>query len=356
MKHIFVSPITMKKVIVVLVVLISNLSLAQIGGEHAYQFLDLDFNSRSMALGGDFVLANDGDINLSVANPAAISDKMDKHLSLNHAIFPSGINYGQIVYGKNTEKFGLFTGHMRYVSYGKFARMDEFGIEQGSFTAGDYAVGVGYGYQLNKYFSIGANLNTIFSHYESYSSFGVAADVSTMFYDEESNITAVLIARNIGYQLKGFTKSNHEPLPVEILAGVSYRFHHAPFRISMMGHDLMDWDLSYNIPGATETIDALTGDTIPAFKAKFTEKLFRHLNFGVEITPNDNFAIRLGYNYNRRKSLGIDGRMGISGFSAGVGFKIKKFEFDYALAVYSSAGASNMFTITTNLNEWYRKE
>lgn len=346
----------MKKATIILLILVSNLSIAQIGGEHAYQFLDLDFNSRSMALGGDFVLVNDGDINLSVANPASISDKMDNNLSLNHAIFPSGINYGQIAFGKQTNKHGVFTTHMRYVSYGKFARTDKFGVEQGDFTAGDYAIGVGYGHQLNKYFSIGANVNTIFSHYESYSSFGLASDVSTMFHDDKSNITAVLVARNIGYQLKGFTKGNNEPLPLEVLAGVSYKFHHAPFRISMMGHDLMDWDLSYNIPGATETIDALTGDTIPVFKAKFPEKLFRHLNFGIEIALNDNFAIRLGYNYNRRKSLGIDGRMGISGFSGGVGFKIKKFEFDYALAVYSSSGASNMFTITTNLNEWYKKE
>ena len=83
--------------------------------------------------------------------------------------------------------------------------------------------------------------------------------------------------------------------------------------------------------------------------------MFRHVNFGVEIIPSDNFAIRLGYNVNRRASLGVENRMGISGFSAGIGFKVKKFEFDYALASYSAAGLSNMFTITTNLNEWYRK-
>ncbi len=346
----------MKKLLSIIFVVITSWASAQIGGQHAYQFLDLDFNSRSMGLGGDFVLANDGDINLAVANPALVNDKIDKKLSLNHAIFPSGINYGQVVYGKNTSKAGMFTAHLRYVSYGRFTRTNETGVEEGKFTAGDYAVGVGYGHQLNKYFSIGANLNTIFSHYETYTSFGLAADVTTMFHDEKSNVTAVLMARNIGYQLKGFTKNNHEPLPIELLAGVSYKFHHAPFSLSVMGHDLMDWDMSYNIPGATETIDALTGDTIPAFKAKFAEKLFRHLNFGVEISPTDNFAIRLGYNFNRRKNLGIENRMGVSGFSAGIGFKIKKFEFDYALAVYSSAGASNMFTITTNLNEWYRKE
>jgi len=345
----------MKLNIFLITILLSNLSFAQIGGEHVYQFLDLDFNSRSMGLAGDFNLAKDDDINLAVSNPALISSNMDKNLSLNHAIYPSGINYGQIVYGKALEK-GNFTGHLRYVEYGKFNRTDVNGEEQGTFTAGDYAIGIGYGRQLNKLFSIGANVNAILSHYESYSSFGVSTDIAAMYFNDETNISAVVMARNVGVQIKGYTKQNHEQLPIEILAGISYKFHHAPFRFSMMGHDLTDWDLSYNIPGATETIDALTGDTIPVFRATFVEKLFRHLNFSAEISPTDNFSVRLGYNFNRRKSLGVDKRMGISGFSAGVGFKVKKFEFDYALAVYSAAGASNMFTISTNINQWYKKE
>ncbi|MGV6862720.1 MAG: type IX secretion system protein PorQ [Putridiphycobacter sp.] len=345
----------LKNWLILLVNLFSFAALAQNGGEHTYQFLDLDFNSRSMALGGDFAVVNDDDINIAVANPAMISQKMDKKLSLNHAIFPSGINFGQVVYGKNT-KYGMFTGHLRYVSYGRFTRTSETGLEEGKFTAGDYAAGIGYGHQLNKYFSIGGNANVIFSHLESYTSVGVSGDMAIQFFDDKSNITAILQAKNIGYQLKSYTKQNKEPLPLELLAGISYKFHHAPFRLSMMAHDLTQWDLSYNIPGAVPTIDVLTGDTIPVPQASFVEKTFRHLNFGVEILPTDNFSIRLGYNFNRRKSLGVEGRMGIGGFSAGVGFKIKKFEFDYALAVYSAAGASNMFTITTNLAEWRKNE
>jgi len=346
----------MKKLILFLSLLISLASTSQIGGQNTYQFLDLDFNSRSMSLGGDFALAVDGDINLSVANPASITDKMDNSLSLNHAIFPSGINYGQIAYGKNFEKLGTFTGHLRYVAYGSLKRYDEFGVAQGTFTAGDYALGIGYAKKLNEYFSIGGNFNLIFSHLESYESFGIGVDISTQFHDPKSNITAVVIARNIGYQIIGYTPDNHEDMPTELLAGISYKFHHAPFKISLMGHDLSTWDLSYNIPGAVETYDVLTGDTIPVPSAGFVEKLFRHVNFGVEILPTKNFSIRLGYNINRRLALGVENRMGISGFSAGVGFKIKKFEFDYGISFYSASGISNMFTITTNLNEFQRKK
>lgn len=329
---------------------------AQVGGTHAWQFLDLDFSARSLALGSDFVPLKDGDINLAVTNPASITDEMDNQLTMNHFIYPAGINYGMLAYGKTFEKLGTFTGHLRYVSYGKFTRTDAAGIEQGTFTAGDYAMGTGYAKQLNKYFSIGANFNLLFSHYETYSAFGIGGDIATMFHDDKSNISISLIARNIGYQFKGFTSKNHEPLPTEVIAGISYKFHHAPFRLSLVGTDLTQWDLTYNDPTLVPTIDQLTGDTIPVPRASFVQKLGYHTNFGLEILPTENFFIRIGFNYQRRNSMGVVDRMSVGGFSFGVGFKVKKFAFNYSIAIYSAAGTSNVFSITTNLNEWKKKE
>jgi opacity protein-like surface antigen len=330
--------------------------IAQTGGTNAWQFLDLDFSARSLSLASDFVPLKDGDINLAVSNPASITPEMDNNLSMNHFIYPAGINYGMLAFGKNFEKLGTFTGHLRYVSYGKFTRTDASGIEQGTFTAGDYAMGTGYAKQLNKYFSIGGNFNLLFSHYETYSAFGVGADVATMFHDDKSNITISLVARNIGYQLKGFTSKNHEPLPTEVVAGISYKFHHAPFRLSLVGTDLTRWDLTYNDPSLVPTIDQLTGDTIPVPTSSFIQKVGYHTNFGLEILPTENFFLRIGFNYQRRNSMGVVDRMSVGGFSFGVGFKVKKFAFNYGIAIYSAAGTSNVFSITTNLNEWKRKE
>lgn len=328
---------------------------AQQGGKHTFQFLDLDFSARAMGLGGDFMAVKDGDIDLAVANPALITADISNQLSLNHFFFPSGINYGQLNYARDFENAGTFVGHLRYVSYGQFARTNEQGIEEGTFTAGDYSLGVGYGKALNKYFSIGANTNFLFSHYETYTSVGVGVDVASTFYDDKSNITAVLIARNIGFQLKGFTAGNREPLPIEVLAGLSYKFHHAPFRLSIMGTDLTNWDLTYNDPTLVPTIDQLTGDTIPVPRANFITKLAYHMNYGLEILPKDNFFIRIGYNFARRNALGPDGRKGASGLSFGLGLNLKQFHFNYGVAFYSSAGASNALSITYNLEEKRKK-
>lgn len=80
-----------------------------------------------------------------------------------------------------------------------------------------------------------------------------------------------------------------------------------------------------------------------------------HTNFAVELLPSDNFFVRVGFNYQRRDALGIVDRKGASGFSFGFGLRTKKFEFNYGLAFYSAAGASNVFGITTNFSDWTRK-
>jgi hypothetical protein len=340
---------------ILLVSFFSTTAFGQLGGQNSFQFLDLDFNARSLSLGGDFIGLKDDGLNLAVANPASITTEMDGNFALNHFLFPSGINYGQFAYGKSTEKYGSFVGHLRYVSYGKFTRTDEAGNEQGTFTAGDYALGLGYGKELNKYFSIGGNLNFIFSHLESYTAVGVGVDIASTYYNEEANFTATIVARNIGYQIKGYTKDNHEPLPLEVLAGASYKFHHAPFRLSIMATDLTNWDLTYNDPTLLPTIDKLTGDTIPVPTASFVQKVAYHTNFGFELVPSDNFFLRVGFNYQRRNGLGIVDRKGASGFSFGFGLKTKKLEFNYGVAFYSAVGASNVFGVTTNFSKWNRK-
>lgn len=345
----------MKIKLFILAVLSLTYASAQTGGQHTYQFLDLDFNARSLSLGGDFIAMKDNDLDLAVSNPSLITEKMSGDLALNHFIYPSGINYGQLAYAKTMGEVGTFTGHLRYVSYGSFTRTDETGIEQGTFTAGDYALGVGYGKSLNKFFSIGANLNLVFSHLESYTSFGFGVDVASTFHNEEQNLTVSLLARNIGYQIKGYTSDNHEPMPLEVLAGLTYKLKHAPFRFSLVVKDLTTWDLTYNDPTLTSQIDQLTNDTIPVPKSSFVKKAAYHTNFGVELVASDNFFFRIGFNYQRRDGLGIVDRKGASGFSFGFGLNTKKFEFNYGLAFYSAVGASNVFGITTNFSKWTRK-
>lgn len=348
----------MKKIIFIFLCLTTTakITLAQIGGQNSYQFLDLDFNARSVALGGDFGVVKDDDINLSIINPAAITNNMNSNVALNHAFYPAGISVGQLLLGHDFSKIGTVIMHLRYANYGRFTQRDITGVEIGKFTAGDYAFGASYGKKLNERFSIGGTVNFILSQYESYFSFGTGVDFSVMYHNPKSQLTTTILARNIGIQIKGYTKNNRETLPVELLAAVSYKLPHAPFRFSLTLHDLNTLDLTYNDPNAKPIIDDFSQDTIPVYKASVAEKIFRHVNFGIEILPTETFFIRLGYNFDRRQTFSIADRTTISGFSGGFGFKVKKLHVNYSVAFHSPAGVNNMLSITSNFESWKRKD
>ena len=55
----------------------------------------------------------------------------------------------------------------------------------------------------------------------------------------------------------------------------------------------------------------------------------RHLIFGIEFIPLDNFYLRAGYNYQRRQELKISNRTAMVGFSWGFGIRISKFHLSY---------------------------
>lgn len=347
----------MKKLLfpILVILCISINTFGQIGGQHAFQFLDLEFNARSTALGGDFGTVNDNDINLSIVNPASINRTMHQNVAINHSFYPAGINIGQLMLGYNFKKLGPVVMHLRYANYGQFKQTDITGVETGKFTAGDYALGVSYGKKLNERFSIGGTVNMLISQYESYLAIGTGVDFSAMYHNPEKQLTAVVSARNVGLMFKSYSKSNREPLPTELLASISYRLPHAPFRFSLTLHDLNRFGLSYVDPNAQVTIDDFTQDTIPIAKAGIAEKIFRHVNFGIEIIPTETFFIRLGYNFDRRQTFTIENKTTISGFSGGFGFKVKKLHINYSVAFYSPAGTSNMLSITSNFAEWNRK-
>ena len=84
-------------------------------------------------------------------------------------------------------------------------------------------------------------------------------------------------------------------------------------------------------------------------KIKFSDKVLRHLIINSEILISKGFNLRIGYNFERRKELGIENKMGLSGLSGGFGIRINRFNISYGYAKYHIAGGSNSFTVSTTL-------
>lgn len=335
-----------------LVLLISPFINAQNGGTDTYEFLDLTYSARVAAIGGSGIAVKDNDPNLALQNPALLNKEMDNQLTLNYTNYFTDINYGYTSFTKHYDSVGTFNLGMRYVNYGEFEERDAGGNKLGTFKAGEYAIVMGYGRELNQYFSVGANLNTIISSLYDYNSFGMTVDLGGTYYKKESGFTASLVLKNMGAQFTTYDNDNREPIPFEIQAGISKRLKNVPLRFSLIAHSLETPDLTYK--NQIDSGNSLLGDTEEEKdKDGFFENVARHSIVSLEFIPSENFIIRFGYNYQRRRELLVEEKTGLVGFSFGFGLRISKFHLSYGRAAYHQAGATNTFSVVTRISDFY---
>lgn len=349
----------MKKLIFTVLLFSSFNAFTQIGGTNTYEFLNVPVSGRVGALGGNVIAVNDNDPTLSMANPSLLNPQMSGMVTLSYLNYFADINQGYVSYVKDFKKFGTFSAGIKYINYGEFLETDEGGNELGSFTAAEHALIIGWGKEIiDSTLSVGANLKPIYSDFYQYYSSGIAADVSATYTNLKNGFTAALLFKNMGTQFSTFNEHNvKEPLPFEIQAGVSKKFKHVPFRLSVDIIQLQNWNLSYNDSIIeTNNNENLTDEEKGELnKTSLLNETFRHLVFGGEFVPSKSFMLRFGFNFKRRQELALDNKPGLVGFSWGFGFRVKKFHISYGSARYHLAGSSNHFTITTNLSEYYRK-
>ena len=349
---IFMNRYTQLLLLAVFTLFLSFNSMSQIGGESTYNFLNLSNSARAAAMGGNFVAIDDNDITLSVTNPSIISPEMDNQIALSFVDYYSDINYGFASYSKTIPKYGSFVASVQYINYGEFIYTNNLGEEEGTFTANENAIMLGWGRALDSSFSIGANVKFISSFMETYSSYGVAVDIAGTYNNRKKQLTASLVFRNIGRQIKNYNPDVYESLPFEIQFGVSKRLQHLPFRYSLLLTNLQTFDLSYIDPNdIANQPDPFTGE-VPDNTDNFGKKVLRHVVVGGEFLPTKNFSVRVGYNYRRRQEMKVDTKRSTVGFSWGIGFRVSKFQFNYSRAAYHLVGSPNYITITTNLNSF----
>jgi len=328
---------------------------AQLGGSKTFMFLNMSNSARVSALGGNYVPVYDHDITLAYSNPSLISEKMHNQLSINYLNYFADVNAGFLAYGRHFKKAGTFVATLQFLGYGDFTERDEVGQELGSFSASEYALTIGWSKKLTDHLQMGVNLKNIYSKLESYSSYGIAADVALSYIREKKGFTSSLIIKNIGSQISTYTGDRREPIPFEIQWGTSKKFEHAPFRLVLLINDMQKWDLTYSDPNKEPDIDPFTGEPVDDKGWEWGDKLMRHTVFGVEFAPGKgNFLVQLAYNYRRRQELKIASRTAMVGFSFGFGIKISKFKLSYSHANYHLAGGTNTFTITTNFSDFLK--
>jgi len=314
-------------------------------GENTYQFLQLPNSARSTGLGGTNISLDDIDLSLSYHNPALLSDTLDGSITLNYSNYLLDINYGYSAFAKDFGKYGTFGAGIFFVDYGEWDETDIYGNTIGSFSVKEFALNLTWGYQLMDQLRVGATFKPVYSVMETYKSFGLALDLGAQYSSKSDLFKAGLVIKNMGTQIVTYTHKNYEDLPFEIALGISQKLAHAPFRLSITYRNIQQFDIGYEVEDDSSLDDEMV-------YTDFDELLARHLVFGLEFLPSDNFYLMAGYNLQRRAEMKVEQNPGLVGFSWGAGIKISKFNLSYSSARYHLSGRTNFFSISTNLNRF----
>lgn len=326
-------------------------SFGQIGGNHVYEFLSIPISPRSAALGGSAIAVNDGDISIANENPALFSKQTDGKFSVEYINYMSDINFGYTSYSSHYEGIGTFGIGLQYLNGGTFIETDENGYKYGEVGVSEFALNLSYSKSYDSIFSIGATLKPIYSQLAQYNSFGLVMDVGAAYTSRDGLFTASALFKNMGAQITTYIDESAPP-PFEIQVGIAKKLEHAPFRFSIVAHNLETPQLTYKQTNYAEPGN-VEQEYEPQDDAKILKDIMSHMIFGIEFTPTKSFFIRAGYNYMRQQELMLTNRPGIVGFSWGFGFKVKKLHISYANVKYHLASSSNQFAITTNLNDFF---
>ena len=335
---------------------------AQIGGNSTYEFLRIPQSARITGLGGSAVAVVDNDINLAYHNPAILNPLTHGQLSFQQSTYFAGSTHGYLAYGHRIGNSPLTAqAGIQYISYGKFTQTLDNGTPVGDFKASELAINLGMAYQPTQRLSLGANLKTILSYIESYNSVGMAADIGAVYNDTAKNITIGLTFQNIGSQFSTYNRDgNFEHLPFNIQFGISHRLRYLPLRFGVITHNLQRWGILYDDPNQQNQGVLVDPNNPPQEKttAKFFDNMFSHLIFNLEFLigkrNKEVLFLRVGYNHHRRRELSVQGLMGVSGFSTGLGIRIRNFRIDYGLGSYHFAGAVHHFGLSVSISEFKR--
>lgn len=347
----------MRKLFLLLFTIALSVSLfAQIGGNGVYQVLNVTPSARIAAMGGNLITVYDRDVNIGFQNPAMLNKKMHGQVALNYLNYFAGINQGYFAYARHYDSIGTFAAGVQYLNYGSFPLTDEAANVLGTFSASDMVFQLGYGRTKDKW-SYGANMKWIYSQLETYNSLGVAFDVAGAYnVGRDTSFTATVVAKNIGTQIQTYVPGNRERLPFEVQVGITKKLRHAPFRFSIIAHNLQRADISYVNPNARNVqIDFATQEPIVE-EISTGDKIMRHMLFGVEMVFSKNFNIRFAYNHQRRQEMSLPDSRGFTGFSWGFSLKLFKMNVSYGNAGFFPKRGSHHFSLLIDTNTFFKKK
>jgi hypothetical protein len=305
-------------------------------GEEAFTFLLLPGSARAAALGGANISIVENDLSLIYQNPGLLGREMDKTINVNFLSYVGDVKMGNAAFAGALGERSAWAAGVSFTNYGKMLQTTKDGNILGDLNASDICANIFFSRDLTEMLRGGINAKVVYSNYSHNTAIGLGADLGISYYNKEKDLSIGIAGKNWGRQVKAYEEELLN-LPWDIQAGYSQRLGHAPIRYSVTAVYLTQWKLY---------------DLQQDEKDTFIKTLFKHLVFGVEIFPSDNFWIAAGYNVKRGADMGIaDGANKFGAFSMGAGLRVKSFEISCSLAKYHPAATSFMLGVSTAIGE-----
>lgn len=313
---------------------------AQEGGT-AYDFLEIPSSSFVYGIGGANISTLHSDIDLASQNPALIGPENDKELKLGYMHYYGGSNFASARFGMAAGERGAWAAGIRYLNYGTFQGYESDGTSTGTFSAQDIVMEGTYSHDFTYRLRGGINVKMVYSAYEQYSAFAMAADLGLCYYDEHHELSLGLVLKNMGGQLKRF-EDHYDRMPFDVQLGITKGFKES-FSFSITAWHLTKWKLPYYVHEE--------GGNIELTDSGFFRNFFRHLVFGLDYSPSERFYLSLGYNYKTASDMAAYQRNFFSGFSLGAGFKVKAYSAGVAFAMPHKGAATVLLNLGLDISE-----
>lgn len=346
-----------KSFLIVAFTLLSIESVNANAGGGVYRFLNLPFNAKLAGLGGENVSVQSDDVNQFYTNPALLSSSLNSKISLSYVNYLADANGGMASYSYALDSLNYFGFNFLFMGYGDLEGYDRYGNATEEFSAGDFAWNLVYARYLGSNFTVGLAMKPVYSHIESYSSFGLGFDVGANYYKKDWDFSVGLSVRNFGFRFTDYyDDQDTERLPWNIQLGITKGLEHAPFRFSITYDHLNDWSLDYKRPEKSNSLLSLEETDRDQNEIKFADMLFRHLVFGVEVLIGKNFHFDMAYNHRRNREYALSEARGMNGFSFGAGLKVYKFNLDAAYAKYAPSGGTFTLSLSSSIDSFKKNE
>lgn len=310
----------MKKVVIAIFAVLSQLPAKGQESQTAYNFLRLPVSAHAAALGGDNITIVDDDETLIFNNPSLLTSVSDKTICLNYMNYMAGTQTASAAFNRNIKERASVAVSAQYMDYGKMKQVDANNVQTGEFSAREISVAGYFAYMLSDHFVGGVTAKFITSYIGGYNSMGMGIDLGINYYDSEREWSVSFVAKNLGGQLKAYN-DEYDAMPIDFQLGASKKFTHTPFRLSATLVDLNHWNY----------------------------KVINHLVVGLDAQLSESIWVGAGYNFRRASEMEINDTDGGgthgAGLSFGAGVNLQRFKFNVAYGKYHVSSSS----ITVNV-------